>query len=138
MTRTIAGRFLVLAATILCLTTCALPYPGNALAAGPSVSIASPRDRDTLTLPATVRFSVTGLKVARGEGQIKVYMEGIDDSPVVTLEPTDEPGVATFPAHKMFSGRRNLTFALAATDGKLFENAEARVTIKGVIVHAGR
>jgi hypothetical protein len=122
------------------LATCTSPYPGaaSALAAGPTVKILAPQDGDTITLPASVRFGVTGIRVARGEGQIKAYMEGIEDSPVVTLEPGDEVGVATFPLHKMFSGKRNITFALAGADGKILGNAEARHTIKGLIIHAGR
>jgi hypothetical protein len=131
---------MLLAGAVIVLATCTGVYPGagSALAAGPTVKILAPQDGETITLPAPVRFGVTGIRVAPGEGQIKAFMPGIEDSPVVTLEPGNEVGVATFPYNKMFSGKRDITFALAGADGRLLDNAEARYTIKGLMIRGGR
>jgi len=140
-----AAAVLMLLATNLLVASCSTPRdissaitPTSQQAAVPTLRILSPKDSDTIVLPSRVRFTVNAFTVAKGEGQVKAFAAGSADSPVVALEISDEPGVASLPSNKFLTGRRDLTFALANADGTLLENPEARVTVRQLTIQGGR
>ena len=104
----------------------------------PTLQILSPKEDDTITLPSAVRFAVRGFTVAKGGGQIKAFMQGAADGPVVVLEFSNEEGLAYLPSNKLLTGKRNLTFALAKADGTLLSNPEARVTVQRLTIQGRR
>jgi hypothetical protein len=140
--RVIFASFLLLVTTTAFVGACtAVPAEGRVQSVAgtvPTLEILSPKDGETITPPTAVRFAVTGFTLAEGGGHIEVFVRGVADSPGVALQTSEEPGLAYLPANKLFSGRRDLTFALARTDGTLLENPEARVTIYGLTIVGGR
>jgi CHRD domain-containing protein len=107
-----------------------------ALGTVPTLQILELQDGGRLTLPAAIRFAVTGFRVGPGSGRI-VAITGDSSQPIIELALTESPGVAYLPDNKMLTGKRDLTFALAQPDGTLVANREARVTVFDVTL-AGR
>jgi hypothetical protein len=110
----------------------------GAPASAPALHILSPKDGETITLPAAVRFEITGFTLARGGAHIAAFIRGVPDGPVVALDSSDETGLAYLPSNKLLTGKRDLTFALARADGTLLENPEARVTVSELTIQGGR
>jgi len=104
----------------------------------PTLQILSPKNDDTITLPNAVRFAVKGFTVANGGGQIKAFVQGAADGPVIALESSNEEGLAYLPSNKFLTGKRDLTFALAKADGTLLGNPEARVTVQRLTIQGRR
>jgi hypothetical protein len=104
----------------------------------PTLQILSPKDFETITLPAAVRFEVTGFTLTSGGAHIAAFIGGVADGNVVALDSSDETGLAYLPSNKFLTGKRDLTFALARADGTLLANPEARVTVSGLTIQGGR
>ena len=103
-----------------------------ALGAVPTLQI-DVADGDTLDLPATVRYKVTGFRVGTGAGKI-IASNGASD---VALQPGTQTGTFVLPDDKTLTGRRDLTFALADATGTKLPNREATVKVYDVLL-AGR
>lgn len=104
----------------------------------PTLEIMSPRPGETITPPTAVRFKVSGFVVGPGAGRIVAFIRGSVDNVRVELILGAEPGLASFPANKLFSGRHDLAFALARADATLLENSEAQVIVQGLTILGGR
>jgi hypothetical protein len=137
MSRTIASVVMLVATTAF-VGTCTSASPTAGDNDGPTLSILSPKDGDTITPPTAVRYEVTGMTASQGRERVIVFMRDVADSPRVTLEPGDQPGLAYLPSDKLLTGRRDLTFVLARPDGTLLENPEARATVYRVTIEGRR
>ena len=104
----------------------------------PTLEIMSPRPGEIITPPTAVRFKVDGFVVGPGAGRIVAYIRGSVDYVRVELVLGAEPGLASLPANKLLSGRRDMAFALARADGTLLENSEAQFTVQGLTILGGR
>ena len=148
----IASMLLILSSNVLVGSCTAVPAQSSDQAVGviptpavapvaavvPTLRIVAPKDGETITPPAPVRFVTTGFTLAKDGGHIEVFMPAVVGSPHIALQTSDEASVAILPANKLFTGRRDLTFVLANADGTLLENSEARVTIRGLTIEGGR
>ena len=104
----------------------------------PTIEILSPKAGETISPPTAVRFRVGGFAIGVGAGRIIAFVRGSADNVRVELQLGNETGVATLPANKLLTGRRDLTFALVSADGTLLESSEAQVTISGLTILGGR
>jgi hypothetical protein len=139
MSRILASVVLLVTSTMF-VGTCSSASPvaaGGIQGGGPTLTIISPKAGETITPPTAVRFAVAG-STQSNRDRIVVFMRDVADSPRVMLEPSNEAGLAYLPDNKLYTGRRDLTFVLATADGTMLENAEARVTVVGVIIEGRR
>jgi hypothetical protein len=108
-----------------------------ALGVVPTLEIQTPRDSAAMSLPAPIRYIVTGFTVGPGAGGIAAFVAGADDT-VVELQPSDQPGLAYLPDNKLIAGRHDFTFVLTGPDGAPLRNPEARVTVVGMTLTGRR
>ena len=101
-----------------------------ALGAVPTLQLIGLADGTSLSLPAVVHYAVTGFKIGPGAGRIV----GFSGSAQIALQPGPDASSFTLPDDKMLTGRRDLAFVLARSDGALLSNREARVTVFGLVL----
>jgi hypothetical protein len=103
-----------------------------------ALQIIAPKDGQTITPPTDVRFAVVGFELGADAGSIVAFVRGVADPVHVELDLTEKVGVASLPANKLLTGKRDLVFALARPDGTLLTNPEARATVYGLTIQGGR
>jgi hypothetical protein len=101
--------------------------------------ILTPRDNETITLPAEVRYEIAGFDAGLPPG---VHLHLLIGNPAVgdpiELDLASLAGTVTLPDDKNLAGRRDLIFVLAQPDHTAFPNPQASVTIRGVIIMGRR
>lgn len=102
----------------------------------PTLEITSPRDGDSLALPAQVTFRVRAFRVGRSPlGSITAAAAGSAARPV-RLELGAQEGTGTLPDDKsaFLPGRRDLIFRLTSADGVPISNPEAAFTVHDLTI----
>jgi hypothetical protein len=107
----------------------------------PILRIISPKDGETITLPAEIQYQIMGLE---GGDVPPVHIHAFVGDPTSTYQ-IEIPiqtlaGVAILPDEKaaFLPGHRDLTFQLAYSDHTLMSNPEARVTIYNLTIEGRR
>ncbi|WP_327432957.1 hypothetical protein [Streptomyces sp. NBC_01236] len=78
----------------------------------PELSITTLRPGGTITLPATVGYTITGLRFAASDGYRLHLSLGGAGSYSLDLPLTGPAGTVTIPRDKMLSGKRDLAFTV--------------------------
>jgi hypothetical protein len=102
-----------------------------------TLQILSPKDGDTLSLPAPVSYSVHGFLLGESQGRILAFVRGYSGIPRLDLR-LSGPGLAYLPQNPLLTGHRDVTFALAQPDGVILPNPEAQVTVHDLTLQGGR
>ena len=100
----------------------------------PTLRMTSPKDGDTITLPAPITYSVSAFAVGRAPlGHIEASASGGKPIEITVTAPS---GTATLPDVKsaFLPGLRDLTFALTTADGVRLPNPQATTTLRGVTI----
>lgn len=107
----------------------------------PTLRILSPKDGQTITLPAEIHYQITGFA---GEDTPSVHIHAFVGDPSrsyqIEIPIENLSGIAILPDEKaaFLPGRRDLTFQLAYPDHTLVPNPEARVTIYNLTIEGRR
>ena len=111
---------------------------GRPEAGGPSIQILSPKADENVSAPFTVRYLISGIDSATLAG-LNLRLT-IGDPPFYNLLlPIDGlQGSATVSDDKMLSGRRDLVFSLARSDGAPLAASPASVVVAGVTISGRR
>ena len=100
----------------------------------PSLQLAL-TDGQSLNLPASVRYSVAGLRVANDAGRIAMLTPGATQPRELDF---GADGVVYLPNDPLLTGKRDLTFVLVGANGVTLRNPEARVTVYGLLLSGRR
>jgi hypothetical protein len=111
---------------------------GRPEATSPSLQILSPKAGEDVSAPFTVRFLITGIDSAT-LARLNLRLTIGNPPFYTTMLPIDGlQGSATVPDDKMLSGRRDLVFSLARTDGAAVAASPASVMVAGVTISGRR
>ncbi len=99
----------------------------------PTLEIMSPKDGDTITLPAEIAYKVSSFQVGPAPNGHLQVADAAGGS-VLALPVPGQAGTATIPDSKrwLLGGPHDLTFSLVTSDGSRVPNPEASVTIRGI------
>jgi hypothetical protein len=106
----------------------------------PVLKIASPKPGQTITLPAEISYSISGVVVRQESGpQLEVFIAGGEGSHV-KLALSSTSGTVTLPDVKdaFLVGHRDLTFRLLNADGVPLPNPEATVVVRDLTIQGRR
>jgi hypothetical protein len=106
----------------------------------PVLKIASPKPGQTITLPAKIRYSISGVVVRQEGGPHLEVFDACCDGRHVKLALSSTSGTVTLPDVKQAGlvGHRNLTFRLLNAYGVPFPNPETTVIVRDLTIQGRR
>lgn len=101
----------------------------------PEVRITTLRPGATLTLPAAVGYTITGLRFTASDGYRLQLTLGGAGSYRLDLPLTGPTGTVTIPRDKMLPGKRDLTFTVVREGGASASPAQRAAHVAGITIY---